>query len=56
MISAVTNKGELNFMIFRRRFSNEVFLEFISRLIKQTEQKVFLIVDGHPVHRSKEVS
>ncbi len=42
-------------MIFRQRFSAEVFLEFVSRLIKQAEQKVFLIVDGHPVHRSKEV-
>lgn len=55
MISAITNKGRLNFMIFRQRFSAEVFLEFVTRLIKQAEQKVFLIVDGHPVHRSKEV-
>jgi transposase len=56
MISAITNKGRLNFMIFKQRFSSEVFLEFMRRLIKQSEQKVFLIVDGHPVHRSKEVS
>jgi transposase len=56
MISAITNKGRLNFMIFKQRFSSEVFLDFINRLIQQTEQKVFLIVDGHPVHRSKEVS
>jgi len=55
MISAITNKGRLNFMIFRQHFSAEVFLEFLTRLIKQTEQKVFLIVDGHPVHRSHEV-
>lgn len=55
MISAITNKGRLNFMIFRQRFSAEVFIEFASRLIRQTGQKVFLIVDGHPVHRSGEV-
>jgi transposase len=55
MISAITNKGRLNFRIFRQRFSSEVFIEFMRRLIKQSEQKVFLIVDGHPVHRSKEV-
>ena len=42
-------------MIFKQRFSSEVFLEFMRRLIKQSEQKAFLIVDGHPVHRSKEV-
>jgi transposase len=55
MISAITNKGRLNFMIFKQRFSSEVFLDFTTRLIKQSKQKVFLIVDGHPVHRSKEV-
>jgi hypothetical protein len=55
MISAITNKGRLNFTIFRKHFSAEVFLEFVSRLIKQVGQKVFLIVDGHPVHRSKQV-
>ena len=26
---------------------------FLGRLIKQTGRKVFLIVDGHPVHRAK---
>jgi transposase len=55
MISAITNRGRLNFMIFRQRFSGDVFIEFMGRLIKQAEQKVFLIVDGHPVHRCSEV-
>lgn len=55
MISAITNKGKLNFMVFKHRFEAEVFKEFLSRLIKQSEKKVFLIIDRHPVHRSLKV-
>ncbi len=55
MISAITNQGGLNFMVFKRRFRTDVFLEFLRRLVRQSKQKVFLIVDRHPVHRSKRV-
>ncbi len=55
MISAITNRGHLNFMVFKVKFSAEVFIEFLSRLTRQSKDKVFLIVDGHPVHRSAEV-
>lgn len=55
MISAITNKGKLNFMVFRQKFEAEVFKEFLSRLIKQNDKKVFLIIDSHPVHRSIKV-
>ena len=30
-------------------------LNFLRRLIRHSSQKVFLIVDGHPVHRSRAV-
>jgi len=52
MISAITNKGQLNFMVFKKRFRVDVFLEFLRRLLRQSTRKVFLIVDGHPVHRA----
>ena len=55
MISSVTNRGRLNFMVFKKRFQAEVFLEFLRRLVRQAKGKVFLIVDRHPVHRSKKV-
>jgi transposase len=55
MISAITNRGRLYFMVFRRRFTAQVFLEFLRRLVRQVRPKVFLIVDGHPVHRSASV-
>lgn len=52
MISAITNKGALAFMVFRRKFEAAVFVEFLQRLLKQFEGRSYLIVDGHPVHRS----
>jgi len=52
VISALTNKGEMNFMVFEGRFQAPTFIAFCERLIKQTRRKVFLIVDGHPVHRA----
>ena len=55
MISAITNQGRLNFMVFKGRFIAKVFLEFLFRLVRQSKRKVFLIVDRHPVHRSKKV-
>jgi transposase len=55
MISAITNKGQLSFMVFKERFTSDVFVEFLRRLVRQSGQKVFLIVDGHPVHRSNDV-
>ena len=55
MISALTNRGTLYFMVFKDRFKTDVFLDFLRRLIRQAQRKVFLIVDGHPVHRAKKV-
>ncbi len=53
MISAITNRGNLNFMTFEGSFRVKTFKVFLRRLIKQAGRKVFLIVDGHPVHRAK---
>jgi len=53
MISAITNRGNLNFMTFEGNFRVKTFQAFMRRLCKQAGRKVFLIVDGHPVHRAK---
>ena len=55
MISAITGRGRLRFMVFKRRFTGEVFIEFMRRLVRSAGRKVYLIVDGHPVHKSGEV-
>lgn len=56
MISAITNRGKLYFMVYRQGFSSKVFLSFLKRLVKQVGRRLFLIVDGHPAHRSKEAT
>jgi transposase len=55
MISSISNRGTLRFMVFTDRFNTDVMLRFLKRLLKQMKRKVFLIVDGHPVHRSHAV-
>lgn len=52
MVSAITNKGYLAFMVFQKRFRVNVFTSFLKRMVRQSKRKVFLIVDRHPVHRS----
>jgi len=55
MISSLTNRGKLQFMLFKQGFTADVFIDFMSRLIRYNRRKVFLIVDGHPTHKAKVV-
>lgn len=55
MMSSITNLGFLCFLLFRERFTAEVFIRFCRRLLRQRRRKIFLIVDRHPVHRSAAV-
>jgi transposase len=56
VISAISNKGHLQFRVFKQRFTTPVFIDFLPRLVRQAdEQKIILILDGHPVHRAKKV-
>ena len=52
MISAVTNKGQLRFMIYRKAMTTQLFLRFLKRLVKSTTRKVILIVDNLRVHKA----
>lgn len=53
MISAITNRGHVVFRVFHGKFNGPLFIDFLKRLLKQCPAKVYLIVDGHPVHRSR---
>ena len=55
LISTLTNRGTLRFMVFTRRFTASVFIEFLGRLLRSVDRKVFLIMDGHPVHKARKV-
>ncbi len=55
VMSTITNRGHLAFMVFKERFTAAVCLRFLRRLVRQARRNVFLIVDRHPVHRSAKV-
>ena len=52
MISTITNRGRLYFMVFKERFNSGVFIRFLKRLLRQVGRKVVLIVDEHPAHKA----
>ena len=55
MISAISNLGQMYFKVFTERFTTKVFIDFLKRLVQQIDRPIFLIIDGHPVHRSNAV-
>ena len=55
MISAITNRGRLYFLVFEDKFTWRVFLKFLRRLVRQVQRKVFLILDGHSAHKAKDI-
>lgn len=55
MISAISPKGLLRFMIQPGRMAAPQFCEFLNRLMYRARHPVILIVDGHPMHRAKKV-
>lgn len=55
LISAVSPRGEMRFMIVNGRMNAGRFIEFLDRLTHNQPRPVFLIVDGHPSHRARKV-
>ncbi|NKC13183.1 MAG: IS630 family transposase [Gammaproteobacteria bacterium] len=55
MLSAVSPKGHLRFMVTESRVTADVFIDFLRRLLHNAKRSVYLIVDGHPIHRAKKV-
>ena len=53
MISAVTAQGLLRFSTYTGSLTGARFTEFCRKLIADTDGPVYLVVDGHPTHRSK---
>lgn len=55
MISAVSARGELRFSLVQGRVNGPVFIAFLERLLHNAGQPIFLILDGHSIHRSRVV-
>jgi transposase len=56
LISAISARGELRFMVTKGRVTAAVFTAFLKRLLVNATAPIFLIVDGHPTHRAKSVA
>ncbi len=55
MISAVSNKGTLRFMVYKGSLKTDTLLKFLKRLIKGSKKKIFLILDNLRVHKAVKV-
>lgn len=56
MISAMSNKGHLEFMLLDGRFNAHVFHTFLEQLIKYKRQKIYFVTDSHPAHRANKLA
>jgi transposase len=53
LISAVTNRGELRWMVADGAVNAPTFIRFLQRLIRDARRKVFLILDRLTAHRAR---
>lgn len=54
-ISAISNSGGFWYHLHTGKFNADVFIECLQDLIKNRRRPIFIITDGHPVHKSKNV-
>jgi transposase len=52
MISAVSARGHMRFMLAKGKVNGAVFVEFLKRLMHHAAQPIFLILDGGSYHHS----
>jgi transposase len=55
MLSAVSSRGKLRFTLYRDNMNADKLIDFMCRLVKDSEKKVFLVLDNLRVHHSKKV-
>lgn len=58
MISAISNRGHLQFMIIdgNGRFNTEVFEKFLKQMIRYSKEKIYFITDNHSAHKTKKIN
>ena len=56
MISAVSNRGHVRFMIYSDKMNRKLFMRFLKKILISYDQKVFFITDNLPVHHGKQVA
>lgn len=56
MISAITNQGHARFMVYEEKMNQQLFLDFLRRLVAESDRRIFFIVDNLRVHHGKIVA
>lgn len=54
-ISALSNSGGFWYQVYTERFNADVFIECHQDLMGNRKKPIYIITDGHPVHKSKKV-
>jgi len=52
LISSVTNQGKVRFMVYENKMNSTTMIKFLKRLIKDSNYKIFLILDNLKVHHA----
>lgn len=55
MLSAISKRGKLRFMLYKDNMNAEKLIDFMGRLIRDVNKKIFLVLDNLRVHHSKKV-
>ena len=56
MISAISSQGKVRFMVYQDTMNQQRLIQFMERLTRASEQKIFLILDNLKVHHGKFVA
>ena len=56
MISAITNTGKTMFSLYDESINVDRFIDFLQKVIKSSDKKVYMIVDNLRVHHAKLVT
>jgi len=52
LVGALTNRGHWRFMVAREGVTPEVLLDFLSRLVRQSTRKIFLVAPRYPLYQA----
>lgn len=56
MISAINNQGSCHFLCYEENMTQQRFIDFMGRLVKDTDRKVLFVVDNLKVYHGKIVA
>ena len=56
LLSAMSNQGKVRFMMYKDKMVPQIFIKFMTGLVKDNQRKIFLIVDNRKIYHSRAVS